>query len=176
MPGLALRRGCTTRSGRPSPCSCPSKLWASRQGVLLPSYCTPTHSQHHPSWSRPGHSPFSVCSYCTRVSVYSRRVTLPGPWPGHYSPQCECSSTPRRACCVPVIHNCHPVTRQAYCVPELYEQGDQRTHAHVVGLRAITSSDGMTADWYQFDPKFLQVQRCRFTPGCHRVDPELTPG
>ena len=26
-------------------------------------------------------------------------------------------------------------------------QGDQRTHSHVVGLRAITSSDGMTADW-----------------------------
>ena len=28
-------------------------------------------------------------------------------------------------------------------------QGDCRTHAHVVGLRAITSADGMTADWYQ---------------------------
>eukprot|EP00897_Mesotaenium_endlicherianum_P009280 jgi/Mesen1/8380/ME000468S07811 len=34
-------------------------------------------------------------------------------------------------------------------------QGDRRTHAHVVGLRAITSQDGMTADWYQFEPKFL---------------------
>lgn len=26
-------------------------------------------------------------------------------------------------------------------------QGDQRTHSHVVALRAITSEDGMTADW-----------------------------
>lgn len=27
-------------------------------------------------------------------------------------------------------------------------QGDQRTHSHAVALRAITSQDGMTADWY----------------------------
>lgn len=26
-------------------------------------------------------------------------------------------------------------------------QGDRRTHSHVVALRAITSQDGMTADW-----------------------------
>mmetsp|Transcript_28698 Transcript_28698/g.39651 ORF Transcript_28698/g.39651 Transcript_28698/m.39651 type:complete len:551 (+) Transcript_28698:86-1738(+) len=35
-------------------------------------------------------------------------------------------------------------------------QGDQRTHAHVVALRAITSADGMTADWYPFKSDFLQ--------------------
>ena len=34
-------------------------------------------------------------------------------------------------------------------------QGDCRTHAHVVALRAITSQDGMTADWYHFDHAFL---------------------
>ena len=34
-------------------------------------------------------------------------------------------------------------------------QGDCRTHSHVVALRAITSSDGMTADWYPFTPQFL---------------------
>jgi GMP synthase PP-ATPase subunit len=27
-------------------------------------------------------------------------------------------------------------------------QGDQRTHTNAVALRAITSEDGMTADWY----------------------------
>ena len=42
-------------------------------------------------------------------------------------------------------------------------QGDQRSHSHVVGLRAITSNDGMTADWYPFEPKFLQEVSNRIT-------------
>eukprot|EP00959_Pyramimonas_sp_CCMP1952_P051358 1073310-Pyramimonas_sp.AAC.1 len=37
-------------------------------------------------------------------------------------------------------------------------QGDCRTHAHVVALRAITSADGMTADWYTpLDHTLLRV-------------------
>lgn len=34
-------------------------------------------------------------------------------------------------------------------------QGDGRTHNYVVALRAVTSADGMTADWYPFEHAFL---------------------
>ncbi len=33
--------------------------------------------------------------------------------------------------------------------------GDQRTYENVLALRAVTSVDGMTADWYRFDHDFL---------------------
>ena len=44
-------------------------------------------------------------------------------------------------------------------------QGDRRTHAHVIGLRAVKSSDGMTAEWYPFDAAFLQTVSSRI---CNR--------
>ncbi len=34
--------------------------------------------------------------------------------------------------------------------------GDARTYESVVVLRAVTSSDGMTADWFRFDSDFLE--------------------
>ena len=34
--------------------------------------------------------------------------------------------------------------------------GDNRTYEHICLLRAITSEDGMTADFYNFDKKFMQ--------------------
>ena len=33
--------------------------------------------------------------------------------------------------------------------------GDERTYEHVIALRAVTSRDGMTADWYAFPPSVL---------------------
>ncbi|MEX1186899.1 MAG: glutamine-hydrolyzing GMP synthase [Gemmatimonadaceae bacterium] len=33
--------------------------------------------------------------------------------------------------------------------------GDERTYDNVVGLRAVTSTDGMTADWFPFPPEVL---------------------
>jgi GMP synthase (glutamine-hydrolysing) len=35
-------------------------------------------------------------------------------------------------------------------------QGDERTYEEVCSLRAVTSSDAMTADWYRFQPELLQ--------------------
>jgi GMP synthase (glutamine-hydrolysing) len=33
--------------------------------------------------------------------------------------------------------------------------GDRRTYENVIGLRAVTSLDGMTADWYAIPSKIL---------------------
>ncbi len=35
--------------------------------------------------------------------------------------------------------------------------GDARTYENVLALRAVTSADGMTADWYRFDSDFLAM-------------------
>lgn len=49
---------------------------------------------------------------------------------------------------------------QAFCVllpvQTVGVMGDGRTYENVLSLRAVTSSDGMTADWYDFDAKFLK--------------------
>ena len=35
--------------------------------------------------------------------------------------------------------------------------GDNRTYENVIALRAVTSSDGMTADWYRFNFDILEI-------------------
>ena len=55
--------------------------------------------------------------------------------------------------------------------------GDGRTYEYVVGLRAVTSTDGMTADFYQFDMKFLGETATRIineVKGVNRVVYDVT--
>jgi GMP synthase (glutamine-hydrolysing) len=56
-------------------------------------------------------------------------------------------------------------------------QGDGRTHAQVVALRAVNSSDGMTADFYPFDMGFLSrvaTRICNEVRGVNRVTYDIT--
>jgi GMP synthase (glutamine-hydrolysing) len=55
--------------------------------------------------------------------------------------------------------------------------GDYRTYEHVVGLRAVGSTDGMTADFYPFDMKFLAHVATRIineVKGVNRVVYDVT--
>jgi GMP synthase (glutamine-hydrolysing) len=55
--------------------------------------------------------------------------------------------------------------------------GDGRTYEYVVGLRAVTSTDGMTADFYSFDMKFLGATATRIineVKGVNRVVYDVT--
>jgi GMP synthase (glutamine-hydrolysing) len=55
--------------------------------------------------------------------------------------------------------------------------GDGRTYDYVVGLRAVTSTDGMTADFYPFDMKFLGNTATRIineVKGVNRVVYDVT--
>src|SRR5207248_3266133 len=50
--------------------------------------------------------------------------------------------------------------------------GDERTYENVLGLRAVTSTDGMTADWYRFPYEVLARMSTRIinqVPGINRV-------
>ena len=55
--------------------------------------------------------------------------------------------------------------------------GDGRTYEYVIGLRAVTSVDGMTADFYPFDMKFLGTVATRIineVKGVNRVVYDVT--
>ncbi len=70
---------------------------------------------------------------------------------------------------------------QAFCVllpvKTVGVQGDNRTYDRVLCLRAVTSQDGMTADWYPFDAKFMAHVSNRITNevrGVNRVVYDVT--
>ena len=56
-------------------------------------------------------------------------------------------------------------------------QGDSRTYEEVCTLRAVTSEDAMTADWYHFSPEFLTRvanRICNEVSGVNRVLFDIT--
>ena len=70
---------------------------------------------------------------------------------------------------------------QAFCVllpvKSVGVQGDERTYDEVIVLRAITSTDGMTADWFDFNSEFLHKVSDRITnevKGVNRVVYDIT--
>jgi len=56
-------------------------------------------------------------------------------------------------------------------------QGDERTYREVCSLRAVTSDDAMTADWYRMPPEVLQnaaSRICNEVAGVNRVLYDIT--
>jgi GMP synthase (glutamine-hydrolysing) len=78
-------------------------------------------------------------------------------------------------------HGLYDEIWQAFCVllpvNTVGVQGDARTYAKVLSLRAVTSHDAMTADWYPFNFDFLQKVSNRITnevEGINRVVYDVT--
>ena len=70
---------------------------------------------------------------------------------------------------------------QAFCVllplRTVGVQGDSRTYEQTLAIRAVTSSDGMTADWYDFSGDFLHTLSRRIVNevrGINRVVYDIT--
>jgi GMP synthase (glutamine-hydrolysing) len=78
-------------------------------------------------------------------------------------------------------HNLYHKIWQAFCVllpvQTVGVQGDGRTYDQVLALRAVTSLDGMTADWYPFEFQFLREVSSEITnkvKGVSRVVYDIT--
>ncbi|HFB55118.1 MAG TPA: glutamine-hydrolyzing GMP synthase [Hellea balneolensis] len=78
-------------------------------------------------------------------------------------------------------HNLYNVIWQAFAVilpvKTVGVMGDGRTYEYVLALRAVTSSDGMTADYYPFSHEFLGETATRIineVPGVNRVVYDIT--
>ncbi len=70
---------------------------------------------------------------------------------------------------------------QAFCVlipvKTVGVQGDKRSYEYTICIRAVVSDDGMTADWYEFDPKFMKKVSnliVNNVPGINRVLYDVT--
>ena len=48
--------------------------------------------------------------------------------------------------------------------------GDSRTYENVLALRAVTSIDGMTADWFKFDNDFLELVSNKIINRVHGIN------
>ena len=59
---------------------------------------------------------------------------------------------------ISVIFVVSSVTRIAFILPvkSVGVMGDERTHENVISLRAVTSSDAMTADWAKLPDSLLR--------------------
>ena len=78
-------------------------------------------------------------------------------------------------------HNLYNVIWQAFAVilpvKTVGVMGDSRTYEYVLALRAVTSSDGMTADYYPFEHDFLGETATRIineVSGVNRVVYDIT--
>lgn len=78
-------------------------------------------------------------------------------------------------------HGLYDKIWQAFCVllpvKTVGVQGDGRTYENVLALRAVTSSDGMTADWFEFDGDFLKKVSNQITNsvrGINRIVYDIT--
>ena len=55
--------------------------------------------------------------------------------------------------------------------------GDKRTYENLLGIRAVTSHDGMTADWYRMPPEVLSIISSKIVnsvKGINRVVYDIT--
>ena len=78
-------------------------------------------------------------------------------------------------------HDLYNKIWQAFCVllpsRSVGVQGDRRTYEFTLVVRAVTSRDGMTADWYPFSHDFLRNLSCRLVnevKGINRVVYDIT--
>lgn len=78
-------------------------------------------------------------------------------------------------------HGLYDKVWQAFCallpVRSVGVQGDSRSYERAIALRAVTSEDGMTADWHPFPPGFLRLVSRRIVnevQGVNRVVYDIT--